>query len=169
MKVKQKTKAQFDRKKTLARIEKRAELVKEYNDLMQSFEFTDPVKLKESTTEYFGTEEASVESGLKEWDAEQPKYPQGKYQDYGEVYVTYQQKFVEVLRDVTTQVFEDLRSLIPNFNILFGKYIEKYYEVIQELKSDSFYYSDISPNYQSPDFNYLWDALKVLFLSTQYQ
>jgi hypothetical protein len=169
MKRKVKTKAQFDREQEIAREEKRTESVKKYNEEVDSLQISDAVKRKKISVICFGTQEEFVFDKLEKWDAEQPKFPQGKYQDFGEVYVTYQQKFVEVLRDVSPQVFEDLRSLIPNFNVLFGKDIEKYLDVIDDLKLDAFDYNINSPEYKSPDSKYLWGFLKVLFLTTQYK
>ncbi len=64
--------------------------------------------------------EQYIEDKLKTWENQLPEIPQGKYQDFRRLQVIYQQKFLEAMRDIKPQVFEDLRGLTKHFRVLFG-------------------------------------------------
>lgn len=85
------------------------------------------------------TLEQFVEEKLKAWDDEQLKIPSGKYQDKKKTASTYQQKFVEYVRQLCPQVFEELREFTPYFERLFGEQKDKYIYIFDNGKGESLF------------------------------
>lgn len=82
------------------------------------------------------TLEQFVEEKLNEWDYEQLKIPSGKYQDKKKIASTYQQKFVEYMRELCPQVIEELREFTPYFERLFGEQKDKYIYIFDNGKGE---------------------------------
>ncbi|HEX8735000.1 MAG TPA: hypothetical protein VF721_06750 [Pyrinomonadaceae bacterium] len=153
----------------------RKEFIKEYADLQKqlgdTFNIRGKVQLERSSIKMFGTEEEFVESRLQESEDKKLKTPTGKYQEG--ISFTYQQRFVESIRELCPQVLEDLRVLTPYFETLFEKNKENYLRVFDKLRTDLFTYNQflIEPLPHKPyNLEYRWGELESLLslISTNY-
>ena len=71
------------------------------------------IRSKQDENEY-------IRRKLDDWEI-QSFVPSGLYQEINEVNAVHQEKFVEALRNSSPAIIEELKSLIENFNVLFGE------------------------------------------------
>lgn len=113
------------------------------------------------------TKDEWLEREIAKIKAENPKVPAYKVQDPNALRLKYQQKFVEAAREIQPQIIEDLKELVPSFQILFAKeYTRKYHEIFGDLNHSLSSHWRIYPDYYNKsifdfDQSYLWDALKL--------
>jgi len=121
---KRKSKKELLEETRVARNSKKAEIEKEYEGLFKYIETN-------SLEEIFDLEplEEFTQKKLIEWEGQQPLIVTGKYKDYSKVASTYQQKFVEHIRQLAPGVFEELVPLVPEFERLFGDKKDIYHNI----------------------------------------
>lgn len=133
--------------------------------LLEEFESEDSEFLTELLKLTNTSKEQWFERRLKEWDDKQLKVPTGQYQDSNRIFFTYQQKFVEMIRELVPKAIEELRDLVPDFKFLFNKNNEKYLDVFFELRVRLFtfnsYLRNVAP-YRPYDDQYYWGELEFL-------
>ncbi len=116
-----KTKKQHERELELELQEKRKEFEAKHREQEEFWK-----KLGVEWNYLSEPKEEFVSRELEEWKSRQPKFTTGKYQDRKKFDATYQQKFVEYIRECSPQVIEKLREFVPKFDRLFGEQKRKY-------------------------------------------
>lgn len=86
----------------------------------------------------YNTLEEFVEKKLEEGKSQQIEIPTGKYRDEKRIVSTYQQKFVEYIRQLSPQVIEELREFVPYFDALLGGQKANYINIFARYKSEIF-------------------------------
>ncbi len=119
-----KTRKQHEQERELWRQKRRKELEAEHREREKFWKElgADWGYLSEPLEEF-------VSRKLKDEESKLPKFLSGKYRDREKIISTYQQKFVEYIRECCPKVIEELREFVPYFERLFGEHKHKYIEL----------------------------------------
>ncbi len=108
-----------------------------------------------------------LERELTKYDNERPTVPSHKVQDPEERVVKYRREFIECAKAAQPEAFEELRVLVPAFDSLFSRKIEKdYIKILNDLKLKLFGYRltyGVESFDRKWDSDYVWGELLTTF------